>query len=446
MRAVTHKKIRGLAASTAGLLVLGLQIDAGISAPALAVPNQLSSTVAPGSVIAGSTNTFAYTTTNTSGATGSLLTLGSIQVTSPANWGAPTNVTPPAGWTIASASGNSFCLTGSNGGLTPGQAMTVSFNDLAQSSAGSGQFTTTGFVGTNCTLALGDVAYTGAAPAVTVDTLVYSVHSTSGNAGQAITPGFTLTAKKSDGSTDSAFTGPIALAFGAKPTSTATLSGNGPTNASSGSASFTPTISAAGAGYTLLASSNGSPGVASEPIYVTGTSGASKSVACQPNTSCDTGVVKPAGNSTTAAEAIGAAGPSSDVLSLAVGDKPAAACAGSSLPSPAPLDVFVGDFNRHITLKVTYDRDRDNDPFSGFTKALTPTSAAWKKVCFQGSSDPAPHLLAKCTATDANGFGTPEPCIQGEFAEPDDTSSTADILTVLSLNPDPDPHVINGLI
>jgi hypothetical protein len=438
-----RRPARYAATVATGALAVSAALGATVAGPALAGPNASTGALSPGSVATASNATYAYTLTNTTTASSptGILTLSSALVDVPAGYGTPTGFTstnPTWSATVTTdpnTGGPALCLSGS--GLAPGGTVTIGFTDVAPASPAVTTWSTLASTFSGCQLLfLGNFPFNGSQPQVAVDKLVYFAHSTSGVVSKPITPGFTVEAQDASGTRDSAFTRPITLKLGQNPGGATPFTTT--VNASSGDATFTPTIDKIGSGYTVLASSDSSPGVSSEPIYITS---AAKSVACNPGASCDTGVVAPTGHTTTAAEAIGAAGPASDVVSIAVGDKPAISCGTNSGTAPPALDVFVGDFNRHLTVKALYDRDTDGDPFSGFTKALSPS--AFRGVCFQGSNDPAPHTIGACTGTDANGFGTPEPCIQSEFVEPDDSSAHADLMSVLSLNPDPDPHIVN---
>jgi hypothetical protein len=434
MRASTHRNVRRLAASSIALLALGLQANTVVGT-AVAAPNTSTAAIAPATVANSSTASYAFTLTNTSGLTGTVLPLGSAQVTLPAGWGQPTFTSLPSGWTVAQNGGGTWCVS-SAAGLPSGQSATFNYTELAQSTAGTATFATAAFIGQNCSLTLGAFPYDGSQPTVNVDTLSYTQQTLAGVTTKALTPGFTVVAKNAGGNVDTSFTEPVKLSIGTNPggetsftSATAT-----PTNGAATFANVTLN-KVSSSGYTLNASSDGSPGVATQSIFI---QPAGTAVVCPPNQTCDTGLVHTPGASPTSAEAVGASGPSTDVVDLAIG-VPNISCAGMSVPTnPAPLGVFVADFNRHMTVTVYYDRDQDNDPPSQYTTPLSP--ANYQPVCFQGSpgtGDPStPTILHACTST-SGGFGAPSPCIQAEYVNPHGN----EYKIVLSLNPDPDPKI-----
>jgi hypothetical protein len=98
--------------------------------------------------------------------------------------------------------------------------------------------------------------------------LVFTPVPGTGTIGQSLAPAITVEARDAGGNLVTTFTGPVTLALGANPGG-ATLSGGGPVNAVGGVATFSAVqISAAGNGYTLVASSTGLTSDTSTPIDI----------------------------------------------------------------------------------------------------------------------------------------------------------------------------------
>lgn len=508
MNSTSHRRVRALATAVIGVLGIGLQVDTMASA----TPNTSTAAIAPGSVAAGSTAAYNFTITNTSGLTGNVLPLGSFRVTLPAGWGQPTFGTLPAGWTVASNSAGSWCLSDA-AGLPSGTSATFPYTEAAPAVAGTGTFLTSAFVGQNCSLTLGTIPYDGSQPSVTVDNLafttapssgavgqpltyavtaqtasgstdadyaepitltssgpispatqtvtptggvasfaasysspgsftatatsdgasvssaaasidqlVFIAHSTSGVVNKPITPGYTVQAQNASGAADTSFSQPITLSLGKNPTNISfTPITQTPSN---GQTTFTPTLTAVGEGYTFLASSNGSTGVESQPVFVTPNA---TSVACQPNQTCDTGKVQ-GSTKTTEVDVKGASGSQYDVVSVAVGVSQVI-CAGAT----DAQGVFFGDFNRPMTVSLVYDKDKSGDALSEFTVKQAPTSKYYKPVCYQAASGP----ILKLPACSTNG--NTAPCVTAEYTE--NNGDTSDIMAVINAPADPDPKI-----
>jgi hypothetical protein len=98
--------------------------------------------------------------------------------------------------------------------------------------------------------------------------LIFTAVPAGGTAGQSLTPAITVEARDAGGNLVTTFTGPVSLTLGDNPGG-ATLSGGGPVSAVGGIATFSAVqISAAGNGYTLVASSAGLTSDTSTPIDI----------------------------------------------------------------------------------------------------------------------------------------------------------------------------------
>jgi hypothetical protein len=134
--------------------------------------------------------------------------------------------------------------TSAVGGIATFTGMTVSTAGVYTLAASA-----TGLLGTTTS------AFTVAGAPATQ--LVVTAVPATGTAGQTLQPAITVEARDASGNLVTTFTGPVSLEFGANPGS-ATLSGGEPVNAVGGIATFAAVqVSAAGNGYTLVASSAG---------------------------------------------------------------------------------------------------------------------------------------------------------------------------------------------
>jgi hypothetical protein len=403
----------GAAATAVSTLVL-LTLTAGTaSAAGLA---SYSATLTPGTVIAGSTVVDTFKFTNTGSPVAGVLTLGSVLVTPPSGFTASAPFTASSSngstWT-ATQQGSSVCVSGGTA-LTPGQSATLTLTSTVGTATGT--WATSGFVSTNCTSILGTFPYSpDDQPTQQVDTLAWSQQPQDGaKIGVVLNPAPKVQAMNG-AIADSSFTGPVTVAL--SPASGG-LTGTTTVNAVGGVATFANLkIGAAGGGYKLLASSQGSVSFASRGFDV-GTSGSS--TPCPATQGCTSPVVTTtSGGVETEGKVTADAAVPADVLNVTVGGLPPV-CSGqitSTLSFTVPT--------RTALVQMAYDDDRDNDYLHG-TPGKTVNIYNYAiatdkyKVCWQSDQafrDASGNLVTNGILPTCVANANVRPCVQAEYAE-----------------------------
>jgi hypothetical protein len=410
------RKSRWVAAAATVGTSAALAISVGVLPASAAGLASYSTTLTPSTVIAGATQPFTFTFTNTGSPVAGVLTLGSVLITPPAGFtaGAPFTTSSSNGstWT-ATPSGSSLCFSGGTA-LSPTQTATLTLSVTAGSA--SGQWATSGFVSTGCTSVLGTFPYTpDNQPTTQVDTLQWSQQPQDGSKiGVALNPAPQVSAYNG-AVVDTSFSGPITVSLNP---SSGGLTGTTTVNAVNGVATFSNLkISNAGSGYKLLASSNGSPAVVSRGFDV-GTSGSS--TPCPATQGCTSPVLNTIqGGIETIGKVKADAAIPADVLNVTLGGL-ANICTGQNT---ATLSFTVP--TRTALVQIAYDQDRDNDYLHGTPGKTTniynyAIAANTYEVCWQ--SDQAfkdkngntvtNGILPTCAAS-----ANVRPCVQSEWAE-----------------------------
>jgi hypothetical protein len=391
-----------------------------IAAPAAATGiSSYSTSLTPSSVIAGSTGTYTFTFTNTSTGIGTLFNLGSVAVTPPTGFTVSGPFTASASngsnWT-ASQTGSTICLS-SGTALGPGQKASLSLGATAGSV--NGQWTTAGYPSAHCSGLLGSFPYlANNQPTTQVDRLAWSQQPPDGaKTGTALNPAPQVSAY--NGATvDSAFTGPVTVALNP---ATGGLTGATTANAANGTATFANlAITSPGNGYTLLASSNGSPGTASRAFDV-GTSGSS--TPCPASQGCQSPVVSStSGSVQTETQVIADPAAPADRLNVTVGGMPPLACSGTQRTATMSFTVPT----RTALVRLANDDDRDSDYLHGtagkttniFNAPITPANL--HPVCYtsdQSFVDVNGNLVTVGFLPACAASGNVRPCVQAEWAE-----------------------------
>jgi hypothetical protein len=391
-----------------------------MAGPAAAIGiSSYSTSLTPGSVIAGSTGTYTFTFTNTSTGIGTLFNLGSVAVTPPTGFTASGPLTASASngstWT-ASQTGTTICVTGGTA-LAPGQTASLSLGATAGSL--SGRWTTTGYPSAHCSGLLGSFPYLpDNQPTTQVDTLAWSQQPPDGaKTGATLNPAPHVSAY--NGTTvDSAFTGPVTAAL--HPAGGG-LTGATTANAVNGTATFaTLAVTNPGKGYTLSAASNGSPGTASHAFDV-GTSGSS--TPCPATQGCHSPVVSStSGSVQTETQVTADPAAPADRLNVTVGGLPPLACSGTQRTATMSFTVPT----RTALIKLAYDDDRDSDYLHGtagkttniFNAPITPANL--HPVCYtsdQSFVDVNGNLATTGLLPACSVSGNVRPCVQAEWAE-----------------------------
>jgi hypothetical protein len=415
-----QRRKRSLVAAAATVSTTAALAIATLAGPASAAGlASYSTSLTPGTVIAGSTNPFTFTFTNTGSPVAGVLTLGSVLITPPAGF---TTSGPYAGsssngstWTAA-PSGGSVCFSGGTA-LTPGQSSTLTLNVTAGSS--TGQWATSGYVSNNCSSVLGTFPYSADdQPTTQVDTLAWTQQPQDGSKiGVALNPAPKVSAL--NGSTvDTSFTGPVTVTLNP---SSGGLTGTTTVNAVNGVATFSNlAITNPGKGFTLNASSNGSGATTSRGFDV-GTTGSS--TPCPSTQSCTSPTLTTtAGTVQTTTKVFADAAIPTDVLNVTIGGLPALACAGPQKTATMSFTVP----SRTAKIQLALDQDRDSDYLHGTAGKTTNiynapiTPANLHPVCYTSDqtfkdvngNTVTTGFLPTCAAN--AGI---RPCVDSEWAE-----------------------------
>jgi hypothetical protein len=398
------------AASTLALLTLttGTATAAGLAS--------YSTTLSPSTVIAGSTVVDTFTFTNTGSPVAGVLTLGSILVTPPSGFtaGAPFTASSSNGstWT-ATQRGSAVCLSGGTA-LSPAQKATLTLTSTVGTS--SGTWATSGYVSTGCTNLLGTFPYLADnQPMQQVDTLQWSQQPQDGaKIGVALNPAPAVSVYNGT-LVDSNFNGPVTVSLNP---SSGGLTGTTTVNAVNGVATFSNLkISTAASAYKLVASSSGSPGVASRAFDV-GTSGSS--TPCPATQGCTSPVVTTtSGGIETEGKVTADPAIPADQLNVTIGGL-APICTGQNT---ATLSFTVP--TRTALVQMAFDDDRDNDYLHGTPGKTTniynyAIAANTYEVCWQSDQafkDKNGNLVTNGILPTCAANANIRPCVQSEWAE-----------------------------
>ncbi|MFL6238873.1 MAG: hypothetical protein ACJ735_05190 [Actinomycetes bacterium] len=374
-----------------------------------------STSATPSTVIAGSTNPFTFTFTNTGSPVAGVLTLGSVLITPPSGFTAsgPFIASSSNGSTWSAAqSGGSVCLSGGTA-LAPGDSATLTLKATAGSS--SGQWATSGYVANDCSSVLGTFPYSpDDQPMTQVDTLAWGQQPQDGSKiGVKLSPAPTVQAL--NGSTvDTSFTGPVTVSLNP---SSGGLTGTTTVNAVNGVAAFSNIAIGTAGHYTLTPSSGGGTGPASRGFDV-GTSGSS--TPCPAAQGCTSPVLATT-SGTVETEGKVTADPAvpADVLNVTLGGLPPV-CTNQIT---ATLSFTVP--TRTATVQIAYDQDRDSDYLHGTPGKTTniynyAIAANTYQVCWQSDQafkDASGNTVTNGILPTCVASASVRPCVQAEWAE-----------------------------